>query len=148
VPETRQSRRAKRVARAAAGACRKVELKLSECTRWRAAGVRLECLRQIEASPEGCLVRAIVSDWYKGKTCVACGTPLDAIDWYERRPALLGPDGRTVQWPEVTPERLPQVLGDHAPICWNCHIAQSFRQQHPELVVDNPWKTTGGAAGA
>jgi len=137
-------------ARAAAGATvGKTELKLSECTRWpERQGCGQECLRQIETSPEGCLVRTIVSDWYKGKTCVVCGTPLDVIDWYERRPALLGPDGRTVQWPEVTPERLPQVLADHVPICWNCHIAQSFRQQHPERVVDNPWKTTGGATGA
>lgn len=136
-------------ARAAAGAAvGKIELKLSECTRWpERAGCGQECLRQIEASPEGCLVRTIVTDWYNGKSCVICGIPLDNIDWYERRPALMGPDHRTVQWPDVQPERLPDVLRDHQPLCWNCHIAESFRQQHPELVVDNPWKAAGGATG-
>lgn len=132
---------------AASAAVGRVDLKLSECTNWpERQGCGQECLRQIEASPEGCLVRAIVADWYKDKACVVCGTPLDDIDWYERKPALMGPDGRTVQWRDVPPERLPQVLADHAPLCWNCHIAESFRQQHPELVVDNPWKSAGGAA--
>jgi hypothetical protein len=123
----------------------KADLRLSECTRWpERQGCGQECLRQIEASPEGCLVRTIVTDWYKGKTCTVCGTRLDVIDWYERKPALAAPDGRTVQWSDVAPERLPQVLADHAPLCWNCHVTESFRRQHPDLVLDNPWKTTGG----
>jgi hypothetical protein len=24
------------------------------------------------------------------------------------------------------------------PVCWNCHIAQTFRRVHPELVVVRP----------
>jgi hypothetical protein len=130
--------------RAAAGApFGKAGLQLSACTRWpERRGCGEECLRQIEAAPEGCLVRTIVADWYKGKACVVCGTPLDGINWYERRPALMGPDGRTAQWPEVPPDRLPEVLATHKPLCWNCHVAESFRRQHPELVVDNPWKVT------
>jgi hypothetical protein len=123
------------------------DLRLSECTRWpERQTCGQECLRQIEASPEGCLVRTIVTDWYHGKACVLCGKPLDGIDWYERRPALMGPDNQTVQWPEVPPERLPEILASHKPLCWNCHVAESFRHQHPELVVDNPFKTAGGAA--
>jgi len=147
-PETKQVAAVQvNAARAAAGApLGKRELHLSECTRWpERQGCGQECLQQIAASPEGCLVRTIVPDWYKGKTCAVCGAPLDAIDWYERRPALVAPDGRTVQWTDVAPERLPQVLSDHAPLCWNCHVAESFRRQHPELVLDNPWKTSGGS---
>jgi 5-methylcytosine-specific restriction endonuclease McrA len=60
---------------------------------------------------------------------------------------LIGPDHRTVQWPDVQPERLPEVLANHQPLCWNCHVAESFRQQHPELVIDNPWKAADGEAG-
>ena len=29
-------------------------------------------------------------------------------------------------------------MGTHLPVCWNCHIAESFRREHPELVVDRP----------
>jgi hypothetical protein len=27
-----------------------------------------------------------------------------------------------------------------APVCWSCHIAESFRRTHPELIVDRPWE--------
>ncbi len=135
-------------ARAAVGAViGQAGLRLSDCTRWpERRGCGQECLRQIEAAPDGCLVRTIVADWYRGKTCTLCGRSLDGIDWYERRPALLGPDDRTVQWPDVPPERLPEVLANHRPLCWNCHVAESFRRDHADLVLDNPWKAGSSAA--
>jgi hypothetical protein len=37
-----------------------------------------------------------------------------------------------------------QVMGSHAAICWDCHVAETFRRQRPDLVLDNPFaKPTG-----
>ncbi len=149
-PETEQAAAVEvDAAHAAAGAAvGKMELRLSSCTRWpEREQCGQECLRQIEAAPDGCLVRRIVTDWYKGKACVICGKALDHVDWYERKPALMGPDHHCLLWQDVPADQLPRVLGDHAPLCWNCYIAESFRELHPELVLDNPWRQEGGRAG-
>jgi hypothetical protein len=29
-----------------------------------------------------------------------------------------------------------ETMQTHLPVCWNCHIAQEFRREHSELVVD------------
>ncbi len=149
-PETKQTAAVEiDAARAAVGATMgKIDLHLSSCTRWpERQHCGQECLRQIEAAPDGCLVRTIVTDWYRGKVCVKCGKALDHVDWYERKPALMGPDRHSVLWQDVPAEQLPRVLADHAPLCWNCYIAESFRELHPELVLDNPWRREGGRAG-
>jgi hypothetical protein len=41
-----------------------------------------------------------------------------------------------VQWSEIPAEKLQEVMRTHQPVCWNCHIAETFRREHPELVVD------------
>jgi len=115
-------------------------LRLSECSRWpEREGCGQECLKQIEAAPEGCLVRRIVAAWYTGKTCVFCGKPVDfAGESVGQAPALLSPEKLTVYWDKIAPERLPEVFQTHSPVCWSCHIAETFRREHPELVVDRP----------
>ena len=50
--------------------------------------------------------------------------------------ALLDPDHRTIEWRQLRPEQLPDVFSTHRPVCWNCHVAETFRRLHPELVVD------------
>ena len=113
--------------------------KLESCTRWpEKAGCGQECLKQIEAAPADCLVRTQVSRWYADKTCALCGTPLGSIDWTERKPAVMTPSGRTLEWRDIRPETLPDVLGTHAAICWDCHVADEFRRTRPDLVIDNP----------
>jgi hypothetical protein len=121
---------------------REPHLRLSECSRWpERQGCGQECLSQIEAAPEECLVRTFVARWYAGKACAYCGKPIEGIDWLGgQRPALLDPDRKTVQWDQISPERLPEVLSKYAPVCWNCHITETFRRDHPELVVERPWR--------
>jgi len=115
------------------------KLRLESCTRWpEKAGCGQDCLREIEAQPMDCLVKMQVSRWYAGKACVLCGTALDAVDWLEHRPALRQPDGRTVEWATVPPQTLYDVLATHEPVCWDCHIAETFRRTRPNLVLDNP----------
>lgn len=118
---------------------RQPELRLAACSRWpEKKGCGEECLRQIEAAPEDCLVRTMLIRWYAGKKCVYCGKAFSMIHWHDHKPTLLGVDGRTVEWSQVSPERVPEELDHDRPVCWNCHIAETFRREHPDLVVDRP----------
>lgn len=112
-------------------------LRLKDCSRWpEKRDCDQACLHQIEESPGECLVWNTVTRWFEGKTCVYCKRPFGPINWLEHRPALLAPDGTTVQWSDVEAQHLPDVLATHQPVCWDCHIAESLRRQHPELVTD------------
>jgi len=68
--------------------------------------------------------------------CVYCHKPFGEIHWHDHPPGLVDEQGKTVQWNEIPLENLQQTLNTHWPVCWNCHIAESFRRQHPELVTD------------
>jgi hypothetical protein len=112
-------------------------LRLNQCSRWpEREDCGQECLRQIEVNPENCLVWNIVSKWYEGKQCVFCHKTLSELHHLDHAPALLSPDHKTVEWRELRPEQLPEVFSTHRPVCWNCHVAETFRRLHPELVVD------------
>jgi len=112
---------------------------LESCTRWpERAGCGRECLAQIEAAPTDCLVRTHVTRWYADKACALCGTALGAIEWTEHKPAVMTPSGRTLEWRDIRPETLPDVLATHTAICWDCHVAETFRRARPDLVIDNP----------
>ncbi len=116
-------------------------LRLAECSRWpERQGCGQQCLKQIESAPADCLVRNIVAKWYAKKTCVYCGKRIQESDWLDQVPALLGPDRKTVEWKQVSAEKLPEVLSRYLPVCWDCHIAETFRREHPDLVVERPWR--------
>lgn len=113
------------------------EIRLAKCTRWpEKKDCGQECLSQIETSPEECLLRNIVSSWYAGKSCVYCGRDLRDIEWLEHRPALRSPEGKHLEWSAVPPDAIYDVLKTHLPVCWDCHIVETFRSEHPELVVE------------
>ena len=120
------------------------ELRLSSCSRWpEREGCGQECLQQIEEAPGGCLVRNVLAQWYEGKSCVVCSHTFGPVQDWGHQLALMSPDGKTMEWGEVRVENLPEVLKTHRPVCWNCHVAESFRRQYPNLVVDSPPKTGG-----
>jgi hypothetical protein len=112
-------------------------LRLDRCSRWpERQDCGQECLQQIEADPENCLVWNIVSNWYEGKTCVYCRKRFGRLHHLDHAPALLRSDGVTTEWDRFRPEQLSEVFSVYQPVCWNCHITQSFRHEHPELVVE------------
>lgn len=116
------------------------DVQLKQCSRWpERQSCGQECLKQIAAAPDGCLVRNMLAAWYAGKKCVFCGKPLEDVDWAEHRPALMSPDKKTVEWSDLPPERVPEALATYMPVCWNCHIAVTFRNEHPELITERPW---------
>jgi hypothetical protein len=110
---------------------------LKQCSRWpERENCGQDCLRQIEVDPENCLVWNIVSQWYQGKDCAICHKTFGELHHLDHPPGLLGADHKTVEWRELRPEELPEVFSTHRPVCWNCHVAATFRRLHPELVVD------------
>lgn len=115
---------------------------LKACSRWpEKEGCDQACVKELEASPRQTLVQAIASDWYVGKGCVYCAKPIEDIVWHERPPALLSPEHTTVQWKDVAPQQLPEILATHEPVCYRCHVVESFRREHTEWVIERPHMT-------
>jgi hypothetical protein len=113
------------------------DLRLKSCTRWpERKDCGQECLLQVELSPEDCLVKHMLTSWYEGENCEACGTPFGEIRWADHKPALLGPSGKSIEWSEVPAEKVPELLSTHKPICWDCHVFKRLYREYPELVVD------------
>jgi hypothetical protein len=112
-------------------------LRLDRCSRWpERQDCGQECLQQVEADPENCLLWNIVSKWYEGQRCVYCRKPFERLQHLDHPPALIGPDQTTAEWTQFRPEQLPAIFSTFKPVCWNCHIAETFRREHPELVTD------------
>jgi hypothetical protein len=97
------------------------------------------------APAEG-LIRTVLAEFYRGKKCVFCGRSFVEAHLFDHKPALLSPEGVTVWWDDVSPERLPDVLATHKPVCWNCHISETFRREFSDIVVDRS-HTAGAGAG-
>jgi hypothetical protein len=113
------------------------ELRLSACSRWpERAGCGQECLSQIQESPEGCLVRNILAEWYRGKACVSCGRLFGEIRWEVQKPGLVSADKVCVEWSHIAAERLPETLQTALPVCFACHMASILVREHPDLVTD------------
>ena len=83
-----------------------------------------------------CLVRNILTEWYRDKDCAACGQPIGAIDWAGSHPALLVADQVSVEWERVPADKLTGTLAGALPICFACHMANRLVREHPELVTD------------
>jgi hypothetical protein len=112
-------------------------LHLSDCTRWpERAGCDQSCLQQLDGAPAACKLRSILDDWYQRRSCAFCRKPFTHINWTDHEPALLTPELQTIEWREIDPAGVDEVLKTHLPVCWNCHVAESFRREHPELVTD------------
>ena len=123
------------------------KIHLSDCSRWpERQNCGQECLSQLGADPQNCLVWTKVRDWYRGRVCVYCHKPFHDLHWHDHRPALLGPDRKTAQWSDVPAEKLPEIFETCAPVCWSCHIAETFRREYPGRFVDRPGnrRPTGG----
>jgi hypothetical protein len=116
--------------------CGEPEPRVERCSRWperRECGQ--ECLKQIEADPDNCLVWNIVSSWYEGQSCILCHKRFGQLHYMDP-PALMGPDQKTIGWDDFPPQQLPEVFSSYKPVCWNCHVTETFRQLHPEVVPE------------
>jgi hypothetical protein len=126
------------------------DIRLENCWRWPLKEqCGQECLLDLDVAPEQCLVSGVLMRWYLGKSCCYCGKPFKELHWIDHKPALLTPDGLLVRWTGVPVENLSTVLQTHLPVCWDCYIAQTFRREHPDLVVIRLWQhdIAGGVDG-
>ena len=124
------------------------DIRLQDCGRWPLkAQCGQECLTDLDVAPAQCLVSGVLMRWYRGKTCVYCSKPFEELHWIDHKPAIQSPEGVLERWAEVPVENLSTVLETHLPGCWDCYITQSFRREHPDLVVYRPWQNdiSGGA---
>jgi hypothetical protein len=113
------------------------DLHLRRCSRWpEMAGCDEACLSQIQSAPKACLVQTMVTSWYAEKHCHFCAKPIGEIVWHERPPAVLLPDGATREWKDISPEQLPSIFTHAQPVCWACHTVETFRHEHPEMVIE------------
>ena len=138
-PETRQPAGVEVDARHAAATALggAPELRLSNCSRWpERAGCGQPCLSQIAAAPEDCLVRNILAKWYEGKTCASCGQAVGESVRLAAQPALIGADGVSFEWSQVSADKLHETLAAAKPVCFVCHTAGTLVREHPDLVSD------------
>jgi hypothetical protein len=113
------------------------DLRLDDCWRWpMKENCGQECLLQLDVADSNCLVRSVLEKWYRDKHCAFCERPFERIDLIDHKPALLSPEGATIEWKQVPIAKVMETMATHSPVCWNCHIAQEFRREHPDLVVD------------
>ncbi len=111
-------------------------LGLEQCSRWpERQNCGQECLQQIETDPDNCLVWNIVSRWYEGQSCALCHRRFGRLKHLDHPPALMDADRKTTEWKDFRPEELTGVFATHQPVCWDCHVTETFRRAHPELVV-------------
>ena len=113
------------------------DLRLENCWRWpMKENCGQECLLQLDMTDETCVVRSVLEKWYRDKLCAFCERPFATIDLLDHKPALLNPEGVTVEWKDIPLAAVMDAMTTHQPVCWNCHVAQTFRRQHADLVVD------------
>jgi hypothetical protein len=81
---------------------------------------------------------AQLKHFFRGKQCGSCSKPIPPVHAFELRPGLLNADTQqAIAWEDIPSSDLSATLESHVPICPNCVIIETFRQQHPEYVFDN-----------
>jgi hypothetical protein len=121
----------------------KHDIRLDQCSCWpERQNCGQECLSQIEADPEGCMVCHMVDDWYKGKSCAYCQKPCGEIHWHDRQPALLG---RT-----ATPRSGARFRRKIGPLffktSFRCAGVASSRKTTGVSVPNSSWMADGNVA--
>jgi hypothetical protein len=110
--------------------------RLASCSRWpERAGCNQACLKQIASSPNGCLLKSIVTQWYAGKSCIECGRPIGAISWTDAPPAVREFDGSSHEWSDYEPQDLPRLFEISDPLCWYCNNVNELAHLRPNLIV-------------
>jgi hypothetical protein len=93
--------------------------------------------RPAKSNPHDAATTAELKHFFEGKQCAACSRPIPPVHAGELRPGLLNTDTHeAIAWDNIPSANLSSTLERHVPICSNCLIMETFRRQHPELVVD------------
>jgi len=118
------------------------DTKLSACSRWpERRDCDQDCVCQIERDPADHRVWNIASEWFTGKRCAYCRKPIDPLSHVDRAPAVMRIlDRRTVEWKDLPAEQLPAAFSECVPVCWGCHMTETFLRKFPGRAVVRPWQ--------
>jgi hypothetical protein len=122
------------------------EARMAECSLWAMCGsCDRGCMQ--EALADESAIGNVLSHWYAQRKCVYCGKLIGTARSFGHHAALLTPQGITHEWSEVPASRVADTLNTNQPVCWNCHVAETFRRTYPGMVTDRPWpKNSEGRA--
>ena len=85
--------------------------------------------------------------FFDGKSCAICKRAIAPVQRTGPKPGLLNPETHETQsWDHIPNENLSSALEARLPLCSACVLAETFRQHHPDLVVDRDHARHGGHA--
>jgi hypothetical protein len=108
---------------------------LADCSRWETRGRCDDACLEEAVGPDS-RATEIAARWYAGRRCVYCGKPVHDEAFVAHRVAVRGPDRLTREWSDIAADQLPDAFSAGEAVCWDCHVAETFRRQYPELVTD------------
>jgi len=85
---------------------------------------------KVDANRAARALHSIVETWFAGKRCYFCRHFI-----YEAG-AVVTPHGGVMDWTTILPEQVPNVLAVSDPVCRRCFVVESFRREHPEMVIE------------
>jgi hypothetical protein len=89
----------------------------------------------------------LLKRFFDGKSCLICKRAIAPVQRTGPKPGLHNPETHETQsWDHIPNENLSSVLETRLPLCSACVLAESFRQHHPDLVVDRDHARHGGHA--
>lgn len=127
------------------------DIRLESCSRWpMKSQCGQECLANLDVAPGESLVSGSLMRWSRGMNCVYCGKPAEELQWMDHKSAQEASGGEFLERRGVPVENFSMVLKTHLPVCWNCYLTHSFRDDHPVKVLAGPWRhgNTGDTDGS
>lgn len=117
------------------------DLELKSCSRWpELRDCDQTCLFQIEQGPDEHRVWNIAGKWFEGKKCAVCRKPIEPVSHIDHAPALMTvADRKTVEWRDLPPEQLPAAFAKCVPVCWSCHMTETFLRKFPDRGFNRPY---------
>jgi len=80
---------------------------------------------------------AQLKHFFEGKVCASCNRPIPPVHAGQLHPGLLNTrTNEAIAWNDIPTSNLSGTLASHESICSNCLTIETFRREHPELVVD------------
>ena len=93
--------------------------------------------KHVKSNPHDAATTAQLKQFFGGRQCASCTRPIPPVRAGELRPGLLNSiTHEAIAWDEIPAANLSTTLEGHVAICSACLISETFRRQHPELVVD------------
>jgi hypothetical protein len=93
--------------------------------------------RHAKSNPHDAATTAQLKRFFEGKVCAACSRPIAPVHAGELRPGLLNTQTQeAIAWADIPTANLSFTLESHDPLCSHCAVVETFRREHPELVVD------------